>query len=251
MINTLIALSIAFAAGLVDAIAGGGGLIQLPGLMWLYPSLPIPTLLGINKLASCCGTVFSSLHFVRTLKINYIAFLPVLLGSFICSMLGAKLTAHLNNHVLKPIVFCLLLAMALYAFFNKNLGLVPKERNYTSKQLKLYSVLIGMTLGFYDGFFGPGTGSFLIFSFVGWLGFSFLQGSAHAKLCNLASNTAAVIYFAASGHIIYHLAILMAVFNVFGNIIGAKLAIKQGSRFVRLVFLVVVVAILLRLVLQI
>jgi uncharacterized membrane protein YfcA len=246
MLDILYSLPVAFFAGLVDAIAGGGGLIQIPGLLFLFPNIPVVTLLGTNKLASCCGTLMSSWHYVRTMKINLVSILPTLLGSFIFSALGAKTATLVSNQVLKPIVFIMLIFIGLYALFNKGLGNITKHEEITGIKLRIYTACIGITMGFYDGFFGPGTGSLLIFLFVGWLGFSFLQGSAFSKLTNLASNLAAMIYFASSHHILYQIALPMAVFNVLGNIIGAKLAIKRGSKFVRWVFLAVIIAILIQ-----
>lgn len=237
-------LPVAFLAGFVDAIAGGGGLIQVPGLLLLFPHVPVVTLLGTNKLASSCGTLMSSLHFVRTLKIRIKAFLPTLFASFICACLGAKIATLIDNHVLKPIVFALVLLIGLFAFFHKNLGLTSKRETISGLKTKLCCIGIGATMGFYDGFFGPATGSILIFCFVGWLGFNFLQGSAFAKLSNLASNVAATLFFAGTHHIIYFLALPMAACNILGNLLGARLAIKKGSQFVRLVFLIVIAGIL-------
>ncbi len=244
MVETLYALPVAFFAGLVDAIAGGGGLIQLPGLFLLFPTLPVVTILGTNKLASCCGTFMSSWHYVRTLKIDVKSLLPTLLCSFIFSTLGAKTATLIDNQLLKPIIFVLLIVIGLYAYFNKGLGSITRHEKIVGVKLRIYAALIGMIMGFYDGFFGPGTGSILIFLFVGWLGFSFLQGSAFSKLTNLASNIAAMLYFAHSSNILYRLAIPMAVCNVLGNLMGAKLAIKKGSGFIRSIFLIVILCIL-------
>lgn len=236
---------VAFGAGLVDAIAGGGGLIQIPGLLLLFPNVPIVTLLGTNKLASFCGTFMSSWHFVRTLKINFKALLPTLIASFLSSIVGAKVVSTINNHSLKPIIIILLTVMAGYTLWRKDLGMTSTIK-LSGIRLKLCCIAIGMAMGFYDGFFGPGAGSILIFCFVGILGFSFLEGSAFSKLTNLASNLAAMIYFASSHHILYTLAIPMAVCNVLGNLVGARLAIKKGSGFVRWVFLVVILGILIQ-----
>ncbi len=243
-------LPVAFLAGLVDAIAGGGGLIQLPGLFLLFPQIPVVTLLGTNKLASSCGTLMSSFHFVRTLKINIKALLPTLLASFVCSCFGAKTATLIDNHILRPIIFVLLLLIGFYALLRKDLGVIVKKDSIAGRKLKLCCILIGGVMGFYDGFFGPGTGSLLIFCFVGWLGFSFLQGSAFSKLSNLASNLAATLFFAGTHHIIYYLALPMAVCNVLGNLCGAHLAIKKGSQFVRVIFLFVIIGILIQFIYQ-
>jgi len=239
-------LPITFLAGLVDAIAGGGGLIQIPGLFLLFPNLPVVSLLGTNKLASFCGTAISSAHYARTLKIDFKMVLPTLVSAFFFSALGAQITTLIDNQFLKPLIFALLLLMGVYTLFHKRFGLTNHQPHLATLKLKLYCALIGAVLGFYDGFFGPGTGSLLIFCFVGWLGFSFLEGSAFAKFTNLTSNLAAMIYFAAGGHIIYKLALPMAIFNILGNMVGARLAIKKGSKFVRWIFLLVVVAILMQ-----
>ncbi len=243
-LDLLYALPVAFFAGLVDAIAGGGGLIQLPGLLFLFPNLPVVTLLGTNKLASCCGTAIASLHYVRTLKINFKQVLPALASAFIFSMLGAKTATVVDNHLLKPITFVLLLLIGIYTLCNKKLGVTADANPMQGRKLTICCVIIGAVMGFYDGFFGPAVGSFLIFCFVSWLGFDFLRGSAFAKLTNFASNIAALLYFAGSGHLWYALALPMALCNVFGNLIGARLAIKHGSGFVRWVFLIVVAVIL-------
>ncbi len=246
----LYTLPFAFFAGLIDAIAGGGGLIQIPGLLLLFPNVPVATLLGTNKLASCCGTMMSSFHFVRTLKIDFKPVIPAAASAFICSALGAMLATLINNQLLKPIVFVLLLLIGIYTLYKKNLGLTHQEIKIPAAKLPFYYGIIGAVIGFYDGFLGPGTGSFLIICFVGWLGCSFLQGSAYSKLTNLASNVAASLMFASGHHIIYKLALPMAACNILGNLIGAKLAIKKGSRFVRVVFLVVIVGILSQFVYQ-
>jgi uncharacterized membrane protein YfcA len=245
MSTELYILPIAFLAGFVDAIAGGGGLILVPGLLLLFPQIPVVNLLGTNKLASFCGTFAASAHYIRTLNINFKVVFPALISSFLFAALGAKITTLLHNQTLKPIVFGLLILIGVYTLVNKQLG-AKKNPAPVALNLRLYCVLVGSSLGFYDGFFGPGTGSFLIFCFVGWLGFSFLEGSAYAKLTNLASNLAAMLYFGLSGHIIYKMAVPMAVFNILGNMLGARLAIKKGSQFVRWVFLSVIVVTLLQ-----
>ncbi len=246
MTETLYIFPIAFLAGLVDAIAGGGGLIQIPGLFLLFPHTAVVSLLGTNKLASFCGTAISSAHYARTLKIQIKTILPALIGAFLLSALGAKVTTLIDNQFLKPIIFVLLLLIGLYTLLYKKFGLNQHPMRFEGLKLKLYCCLIGSVLGFYDGFLGPGTGSFLIFCFVGWIGFSFLEGSAFAKFTNLASNLAAMIYFGLAGHIIYKLALPMAVCNILGNMMGARLAVKCGSKFVRWIFLCVVVGTLVQ-----
>ncbi|MFT3741347.1 MAG: TSUP family transporter [Gammaproteobacteria bacterium] len=247
MMHYLYAFCVALLAGFVDAIAGGGGLIQLPGLIFLFPQVPIAYLLGTNKLASSSGTLMASYHFAHTLHIRLKTVLPAIVAAFLFSLLGAHTATQIDNEILKPIVFILLLGIGGYVLVKKNLGLHPVPKSHTAVQLGIYFALIGMAFGFYDGFLGPGVGSMLIFIYIGWLGCDFLHGSAYAKLTNLASNVAAMLYFGFTHHIFYKLGLLMAVGNVIGNLFGAKLAIKKGSGFVRVVFLVVIIVILMKL----
>ena len=246
-LEIILTIAIAFFAGLIDAIAGGGGLIQLPGLLWVFPTAPVIDLLGSNKLASGFGTLASSLHYIRKLKINFKQVLPAMCAAFLFSLLGGKLATLVDNHLMKPIIFGLLLLIGTYTLLNKHFGVDREKRTrFKGVKLGLASTLIGGALGLYDGFFGPGTGSFLIFCFVSWLGFDFLTGAAFSKLTNLASNVASIIFFGITGHILYSTALSMAIFNVLGNMLGARLATKNGSKFVRWVFLAVVAAILIQ-----
>ncbi len=245
MIEILAACPIAFLAGFVDAVAGGGGLIQVPGLLWLFPGLPIVSLLGTNKLAACLGTLVSSFHYIRALKINYRTILPALIITFICATLGAHVVSTIHNEILKPIILGLLIFIGIYTVSKKNFGLVSQKR-YSGWRLQLCCAVIGGALGFYDGFFGPGTGSLLIFFLVSLVGFSFLEGSAFAKLINLTANLAALLFFGLKQHVIYKIGLPMAVFNILGNSIGARMAIKKGSGFVRWLFLFVITGILIQ-----
>jgi uncharacterized membrane protein YfcA len=245
----ILACLAAFIAGLVDSIAGGGGLIQIPALFFIFPNMPIVTMLGSNKLASSCGTFMSSLHYVRTLKVDFKALLPTLVIAFVFSIMGAKVVMLVDNEILKPLIFILLIFIAIYTFIKKNFGLHAQKR-FSGTHLQIICISIGALLGFYDGFFGPGTGSILIFLFVSLLGFSFLEGSAYAKLINLAANCAALLFFALHHKIYYAAAVPMAAFNVAGNYIGARLAIKKGSGFVRWIFLAVIVCLVVQLILQ-
>jgi uncharacterized membrane protein YfcA len=237
--------SIAFLAGFVDAIAGGGGLIQIPGLFFLFPQVPVVNLLGTNKLASFSGTLMASFHYLKAMKIPARKVYPMMLASFLCSLGGAFLVTRMHNQQLKPIIFVLLIVIAIYAFLKKDFGHHRKIR-FSERQCQYLAILIAAMMGFYDGFLGPGTGSILIFVFVSCLGFDFLMGSAYAKLCNLSSNLAALIFFMTTGHVLYLMGLLMAAFNVFGNLLGAKLAISKGSRFVRYIFLLVILGILIQ-----
>ena len=166
--------------------------------------------------------------------------------AFIFSFLGSRTVTLLNTEFMRPIVLVLLVLVAIYVFFVNDLGIIHQPKHAPAKAQWL-GVLIGAVLGFYDGFFGPGTGSFLIFLFVGVFGFDFLAASASAKAINLATNVASVLYFGWTGHIIYAYAVPMALCSVLGAAIGTRLAIAKGSRFVRIFFLVVVCALIAKL----
>jgi uncharacterized protein len=233
-------------AGFIDAVVGGGGLIQIPAMLILLPGAPVATILGTNKFASCAGTTIAVQRYARHVAIDWPTVLPAAITAFGFSFLGSRTVTLLNTAFMRPIVLALLVLVAIYVFFVKDLGLIHQPR-HAPKKAKWLGVLIGAGLGFYDGFFGPGTGSFLIFLFVGVFGFDFLSASASAKVINWATNIASVIYFGWSGNIIYRYAVPMAICSVLGATIGTRLAIAKGSRFVRIFFLVIVGALIAKL----
>lgn len=236
----------AFLAGFIDAIAGGGGLIQLPALLIALPHAAVPTVLGTHKLASMAGTSVAMARYARQVEIPWRSMLPTAATACAASLLGARLVSLLPTAVLRPVIFGLLAAVAVYTFVRKDFGAVHAPRLTHAAQVWL-GIGVGAVLGFYDGFFGPGTGSFLIFCFIAVFGFSFLSASASAKVVNVATNLSAVAYLAATGHVLYRLALPMAACNVVGSLVGSRLAIRRGSGFVRLLFLAVVLLILIRL----
>jgi uncharacterized protein len=245
MTQDLLLYCFAFMAGLIDSIAGGGGLIQLPALLIFLPGAPVAMLLGTNKLASICGTSTATVQYARHVGINWQATLPAALTAFILSFMGARTAVVIRADVMRLVVFLLLIAIAIYTFRKQDFGSVHTPR-LTPQWQKLFAIAAGAVIGFYDGFFGPGTGSFLIFVFIGLFGFNFLSASASSKLVNFATNLSAVLYFAWTGNVIYRLAIPMAVCNIIGSLIGTRLAIVKGSRFVRIIFLLVVSAMIAR-----
>jgi uncharacterized membrane protein YfcA len=233
-------------AGFIDAVVGGGGLIQIPAMLILLPGASVATILGTNKFASCAGTTMAVQRYARQVAIDWSTVLPAAITAFVFSLLGSRTVTLLNTAFMRPIVLVLLVLVAIYVFFVKDLGLIHQPKHGPKKATWL-GVLIGSGLGFYDGFFGPGTGSFLIFLFVGVFGFDFLSASASAKVINWATNIASVIYFSWSGNIIYKYAVPMALCSVVGATIGTRLAIAKGSRFVRIFFLVIVGALIAKL----
>ncbi len=233
-------------AGFVDAAVGGGGLIQLPAALILLPGVPVPAVLGTNKFASFFGTSFAVQRYARHVAFDWSIILPSALAAFVCAFLGARTVTLLNPDFLRQVVLGLMIVVAVYVFFVKDLGLVHAPKHGLRKA-RFFGIAIGASLGFYDGFFGPGTGSFLIFAFVGIFGFDFLSASASAKAINWATNIASLIYFTSTGNVLYRVGIAMAACNIIGAVIGTRLAIAKGSRFVRIFFLVIVCALIAKL----
>lgn len=246
MIETVILCCFAFFAGLIDSVAGGGGLIQLPALFIVLPGMPVATLFGTNKLASIAGTSIATIQYARHIRIDWKATLPATMAALLFSFMGARAVTLMNPSVMRPLVLFMLIAIAFYTFIKKDLGALHSPKLDGTKR-SFVSIATGAVIGFYDGFFGPGTGSFLIFVFIGIFGFSFLAASASSKLINFATNLSAVIYFAATNNILYSTAIFMALCNILGAVTGTRLAILKGSRFVRAFFLIVVSCLIIKL----
>lgn len=235
----------AFLAGFIDSVVGGGGLIQVPALLVLLPGVPPATVFGTNKFSSVWGTLAATIQYLRKIPLEWRATLPAALMALIFGYAGAWTVARVDTGFLRPLVLILLLAVLVYTLWKKDFGQLHAPR-LNPRQQRWLGLLVGAAIGFYDGFFGPGTGSFLIFAFVGLFGFSFLAASASAKVVNLITNSAALGFFLFHGHVIYAAAAPMALFNVAGATLGARMAIKKGSGFVRLLFIGIVSLLLLR-----
>jgi uncharacterized membrane protein YfcA len=236
-----LACSAAFLAGLVDAVAGGGGLIQLPALLVLFPEAAVPDLLGTNKVASIAGTAAAVRRYLGVVPIPWRAVGPAAVAAFAGSFGGARLATHLPADLMRPAVIVLLAGVAAFTFLRKDFGAQVREPHPSSV---LGAVLMGGALGAYDGFFGPGTGSFLLFGFIGLLGLDFLGASASSKVVNVATNLAAILAFAWAGHIWWTTALPMAACNIAGSQVGSRLALAKGAPFVRRLFLSVVLVLL-------
>jgi uncharacterized protein len=232
-------------AGFVDAIVGGGGLILVPALFATFPNTHPATLFGVNKGASICGTALATWQYSRRVSLRWGALLPAAAAAFAGSFGGAWLVTVLSPGFLRQALPVVLLAVLLYTLAKKDMGRSHQPR-FGGLQEALAGAAIGGALGFYDGFFGPGTGSFLVFLLVRWLGYDFLHASASAKLINTASNGAALILFAATGHVWWPMAAVMAVTNVLGSLAGTHLAMRLGTGFVRGMFICVVTALILK-----
>lgn len=245
MYELILLCLVAFASGFIDAIVGGGGLLQTPATLLILPQYPVATLLGTTKIPSLSGTTLAAFRYSKHVRFNY-RILAVSTGSaFIAALLGAFLVSRINNSVIKPVILVVLILVALYTYFNKQFG-IHQEKNHSVKKQAVMAAVFGLLIGFYDGLIGPGTGSFLIMVFIAVLGFDFVGASAHAKIVNMATNIAAIIYFSFSGHILFQYAIPMAVFNVGGAYFGTRLALLKGNKFIRIFFLIVVFGTILR-----
>ena len=236
----------AFLAGFVDAVAGGGGLIQVPALLVLFPNFPIPALFGTNKLSSIAGTGVALLRYAREIELPWRKLFGAALLAFVFAYVGAQTITVMDPEVAKPLVFGLLVVVAIYTFLKRDLGLNSKLFLSRSNSVLLFMLLAAL-LGFYDGFFGPGTGTFLILGFVVLLRQDFLTASANTKAINFATNAAALISFIASSNVIYKIAIPMAFCNLMGGYLGSSMAILKGSPFIKRVFQLVVIGLIARL----
>lgn len=236
----------AFLAGGLDAIVGGGGLVQLPALLVVLPQAPVVSLLGTNKLASVVGTASAAVAYNRRVTIDRRTAAWMAGSAFVGSGGGALLATRVGSDVLKPVVLAALVAVLVYTLRSPALGEVELLRLRGPAQ-RAVAVVGGAAIGFYDGFVGPGTGSFLVFLLVGVVGLSFLHASATAKVVNTMTNLAALALFAAGGHVLWVLGAAMATANLAGSQVGARLAVRRGSGWVRRVFVVVVSALVARL----
>lgn len=245
MIDFVVLGVAAFAAGLVDAVVGGGGLIQIPALFSVFPNMAPATLIGTNKLASICGTGVAAVNYARRVSIAWSVAAPAACAALIFAFLGAYTLTKISPDFMRAALPLVLLAVAIYTFAKKDFGSVHAPLHSGAKEQAL-ALLIGAVIGFYDGFFGPGTGSFLVFLFVRIFGFDFLAASAVAKIVNVACNFAALVWFGYSGHLIWQLGLMMALCQIAGSILGSKLAMRHGSGFVRKLFLLVVSILILK-----
>lgn len=236
----------AFAAGGLDAVVGGGGLIQLPALLLVLPHMPVVRLLGTNKLSSIVGTGSAAVTYSRRVDLHRPTAVQMAVAAFFGAAAGALLATVAGSAVLKPVVLVALVAVWLRTLLRPGLGEVEALRLAAHHQTAV-AVAGGVVIGLYDGFLGPGTGSFLVFLLVGVVGLSFLHASATSKVVNTTTNLAALLLFGIGGHVLWRLGAAMAACNVAGAQLGARLAIRRGSAWVRQVFLVVVAALIARL----
>lgn len=236
----------AFMAGAIDAAVGGGGLIQIPALMSSLPHLQPATVFGTNKLASIFGTGSAAWSYLRQVKLPWNLLGVIALCSLVSAFMGAASVTLIPVNILKPFVLFMLIVIALYTFMKKQFGQLHVEQKPNKKMLIL-AALGSLLIGFYDGIFGPGTGSFFIFFFIRYLSVDFLHASALSKIANFTTNLAALSFFIPSGHVLFLLGAMMAVANIAGSLLGVRLAFKYGSGFIRILFLILVSLLICRL----
>lgn len=243
----LILCLFAFLAGFIDAMVGGGGLIQLPALFILQPHLSLVSTIATNKTASFLGTTVATTQYLKKVKIDWKHLSVILITVFASSFSGAFLVSHIHKEEFMPVIFGVLVIVLIYTFLKKELGLHHQEKIISKNKYYLYSALTGIVLGFYEGLIGPGTGSFLIFVFVVLFGYNFLHASANAKVVNWVASLSALCFFLFKGYIIWTIAIPVGFANMVGNYAGSHIAMKKGSAFIRIFFLIVVAALIIKL----
>ena len=231
-----------FCAGFVDAVAGGGGLISLPA--YIFAGVPIHIAYGTNKFANCTGTFVACVKFFKSGNIRIKSAVLSAAGALIGSWFGTQLVLVLDEKYLKYCLMIILPVVAVFLLFNRNFGSSDEVKKISNKKLYVLSFIIGMVIGAYDGFFGPGTGTFLVLSFTSILGFDLITASGNAKIVNLASNFAALIAYMINGKILFSIGIPAAICAILGNYIGAHMAIKSGVKVIKPIILVVVVMLL-------
>jgi uncharacterized membrane protein YfcA len=235
----------AFLAGWVDAVVGGGGLIQLPALLIGLPGAAPAQILATNKFGSVWGTASASLTYYRRVRPDLRTALPMAVVAYVGAIFGALIGLHIPKVAFYPVILVMLVVVGAYTVLKPSLGEVTALR-FSGHRHTVVAVLTGFAIGVYDGALGPGTGSFLVFALVGLLGYAFLEASATAKITNLATNLGALTVFVPGGHVLWKVGALMALLNLAGGYVGARVAVARGSRFIRIVFIVVVVAFIIR-----
>lgn len=242
LLTIALLVAAAFVAGWVDSIVGGGGLIQLPSLLIGLPAeTPVATIAGTNKLPSSMGTAVAASTYLRKVRIDWWGLVPLVAGSALGSALGAQLTHLIDRRAFTPLVLAAIVGVGWYTWRRPALGLHSDVRH---EGWRGYAWLagIGLSVGLWDGFIGPGTGSFFLILLVAIMGFEFLTATTLAKVANLTTNLAAIAVFGLSGNILWGLGLVMGVANLTGGLLGSRTALRNGNAFVRKVFLAVIVA---------
>jgi uncharacterized membrane protein YfcA len=245
-LQTLLLVALAgLGAGFVDAVVGGGGLIQLPALVVLFPGAAPVHVLATNKVGSVCGTTASSVTYYRRVRPDPATFVPLMALAFVGSVVGALVASHIPSSAFEPIILVVLVLVGGYVLLRPRLGAVTDLR-FTGHRHTAMAIAAGVTIGFYDGALGPGTGSFFVISLVGLLGYSFLEASAKARMANWATNLAALCVFVPQGAVVWSVGLVMGACNLLGGYLGARTAVARGSGFVRVFFMLVVLGFIVK-----
>jgi len=244
-LDWLLATLASLLGGFIDAVGGGGGLILLPALFALYPAAEAATLLGTNKGAAFFGTAAAARQYHKILPLPWRALLPALVASMLGACSGAFVATQTSPEFLRRLLPLVMFAVLVYTLLRKQMGQTHEPR-YQGHKEQIIACMIGLCIGFYDGFFGPGTGSFFVFLFVRTLGYDFLHATVCAKLLNLSTNLAALGLFGLGGHVDWTLVLPMAVANILGALLGSFMALRYGSGFVRWIFIFVVSLLILK-----
>jgi uncharacterized membrane protein YfcA len=245
-LTTLALMGLAgFVAGWIDAVVGGGGLIQIPALLLGFPGATPAQVLATNKLGSIAGTVASATTYWRRVKPDLRTALPMAGVAYFGAIGGALIGLHIPKSAFNPIILVMLIAVGAYTLFKPALGTRTALR-WDGTRHTVTAMLVGFVIGVYDGALGPGTGSFMVFALVGLMGYAFLEASAKAKIANFATNLGALTVFAPGGHVMWKVGAVMAVANLLGGYVGARTAVARGSGFVRVIFVIVVAAFTIR-----
>jgi uncharacterized protein len=235
----------ALIAGFIDAIVGGGGLVQTPATLITLPQFPVATLLGTTKIPSFFGTSIAAFQYAKRVALQWKLLAAMSVIAFLAAYSGSLCVSHISNSFMKPIMFVILILVVIYTYTKKDFG-TATTKNKSLKNEIIYGTIFSLLIGFYDGFIGPGTGSFLVMFFISILGYDFLKASAHAKFVNLATNIGSIFFFAGNGNILFSYAIPMAICNLIGSFLGARLAILKGNKFIRVFFMIVVAGTIIR-----
>jgi uncharacterized membrane protein YfcA len=232
-------------AGWVDAVVGGGGLIQIPALLLGFPQAAPAQILATNKLGSICGTSVSAVTYYRRVKPDPRTVIPLAMVAFCGSLIGALLASHISRAAFNPIILVVLVGVGAYTLLRPEIGRVTVLR-FSGRRHVLAAAGVGFLVGMYDGALGPGTGSFFVFALVGLLGYAFVRASAKAKIANFATNLAALVIFIPAGAVMWKVGLLMGLGNLMGGYVGARTAVAKGAGFVRVVFVIVVGAFIVK-----
>ena len=230
----LLLFAVAFVAGLVDAIAGGGGLLTIPAL--LYAGIPPVAALATNKLQGTFGSFTAALYFIRKKMVDIKEMKLMIFMTFVGAILGGFALLQIDATILKKIIPILLVLIGLYFLFSPNVGAIDKEKRIT---IFVFSVVFAFTIGFYDGFFGPGTGSFFAIAFISLLGFNLTKATAHSKVLNFVSNISSLLFFIVLGKIYWTVGLCMGAGQVLGALVGAKLVFTNGQKLIRPIIVVI------------